>query len=257
MSLPRFRSLPLVAVLAGVAVPAAHAQSSTDGQAHWTLGIGATWSPSPYRSYDNKAWPLPLVNYEGKSFYFRGASFGYRLYKTPNDEISVLVSPLANRFRHDDSNDARLRRLSDRDISGMGGIAWKHTADWGVLQASAQKEFTGHGGGTSLDANYAYPIRKGALTLTPTLGVTRANGALNDYYYGVSGREAARSGLASYRAGSGTAPWLGLAAMYRLSPSWITAAGMRYTVLPDAVNDSPMVGDDHTQSFFLSLSHVF
>lgn len=257
MSLSRSRTLPLLVAMASLGAAAAQAQSAQDGRGHWTLGIGATWSPSPYRSYDNKAWPLPLVNYEGKSFYFRGASLGYRLYSAPSDEISLMVSPLANRFRHDDSHDARLRRLSDRDISGLGGVAWKHTADWGVVQASAQKEFTGHGGGTSVDASYAYPIRKGALTLTPTVGVTRASGALNDYYYGVSGREAARSGLPGYRAGAGTAPWLGMAAMYRLSPKWITAAGFRYTVLPDEVKHSPMVGEDHTQSFFLSLSHVF
>ena len=50
---------------------------------------------------------------------------------------------------------------------------------------------------------------------------------------------------------------MNLMANYRLSPSWVTSVGMRYTLLPDAVKDSPMVNADHTRSFFASLSHVF
>ncbi len=258
MSVSRSRSASLLALMAGFGLSAAAAaQSADEHPAGWSLGVGAAWAPSPYRSYDNKALPLPLVNYEGKSFYFRGASAGYKLFSTPSDELSILVSPFANRFRHQDTDDARLRQLSDRKISGMAGVAWKHKAEWGVVSASAQKEFTGHGGGILLDANYSYPLPKGALTLVPAVGVSHSNGALNDYYYGVSGREAARSGLTAYHADSGNAPYVNLMAIYRLSPSWVTSGGMRYTVLPDAVKDSPMVNADHTRSFFISLSHVF
>jgi outer membrane protein len=258
MSVPRSRSASLLALLAGMGLSGAVAAQSADGHpSGWSLGVGAAWAPSPYRSYDNKALPLPLVSYEGKSFYFRGASAGYKLLSTRNDELSILVSPFTNRFRHQDTDDARLRQLSNRDISGMAGVAWKHTAEWGVISTSAQKEFTGHGGGTLLDAGYSYPLPKGALTLVPTVGVSRSNSALNDYYYGVSGREALRSGLSAYHAGGGTAPYVNLMAIYHLSPSWVTSGGMRYTMLPDAVKDSPMVNAEHTRSFFVSLSHVF
>jgi outer membrane protein len=254
----RSRSASLLALIAGFSLSATVSAQSADERAPgWTLGVGAAWAPSPYRSYDNKALPLPLVNYEGKSFYFRGTSAGYKLLSTQTDELSILVSPFANRFRHQDTNNAQLKQLSNRDISGMAGVAWRHRAEWGVVSASAQKEFTGHGGGTLLDAGYSYPLKKGAVTFIPTVGVTRSNGALNDYYYGVSGREALRSGLPVYHADGGTAPYVNLMAIYRLSPSWITSGGMRYTILPDAVKDSPMVNADHTRSFFISLSHVF
>jgi outer membrane protein len=258
MSVFRFRSAPLLALMAGFALPgAAAAQSADEHPAGWSLGVGAGWAPSPYRSYDNKALPLPLVNYEGKSFYFRGASAGYKLLSTRSDELSILVSPFTNRFRHQDTDDARLRELSNRKISGMAGVAWKHKTEWGVVSASAQKEFTGHGGGTLLDANYSYPLPQGALTLVPAVGISHSDSALNDYYYGVSAREAARSGLPAYHADGGNAPYFNLMATYRLSTSWVTSVGVRYTVLADTVKDSPMVSADHTRSFFLSLSHVF
>ena len=120
MSASRSRSASLLALIAGFGLSGAvSAQSSDDRSPGWSLGIGAAWAPSPYRSYDNKALPLPLVNYEGKSFYFRGASAGYKLFSTQTDEISVLVSPFANRFRHQDTNNAQLKQLSNRDISGL------------------------------------------------------------------------------------------------------------------------------------------
>ncbi|GFZ89884.1 membrane protein [Dyella caseinilytica] len=233
------------------------AQSTSAQNSTWTLGIGAFWSPSPYRDYNNKAWPLPLVNYEGKSFYVRGATLGFRLINTGSDEFSIIASPLGNRFQHDDTDNPRLRQLSDRDISGLAGAAWKHSADWGVLQASAQKEFTGHGGGEVFDANYSYPIKEGRLTLTPTAGVTYNTSAINNYYYGISGSDAFRSGLPFYHAGGGSSPYFGITAIFKLSQSWLTMAGIRYTVLPNAVKDSPMVDTDHTESYFVSLSYIF
>jgi outer membrane protein len=245
------------ALICAALCSSARAQSTPQQSPAWTLGIGAIWSPSPYRSYSNKAWPLPLVNYEGKSFYVRGAILGYRLYKTNSDEFSIIASPLGNRFVHDDTDDPRLRRLSDRDISGMAGVAWRHHADWGVLQASTQKEFTGHGGGGAFDVSYSYPVIQGKLTLLPTSGVTYSTSALNDYYYGIGANESLRSGLPVYHAGGGLSPYIGMVATYKLSHSWVTTAGLRYALLPNAVKDSPMVDTNHTISYFVSLSYIF
>ena len=235
----------------------ASAQSAPQQSPTWSLGIGAVWSPSPYRDYSNKAWPLPMVNYEGKSFYVRGATLGYRLFTAGADEFSVIVSPLGNRFLHDDTNDPQLRRLSDRDISGMAGVAWRHRASWGTVQASAQKEFTGHGGGDAFDVNYSYPIVEGSLTFIPTAGVTYDNNVLNNYYYGIGLSDALRSGLPIYHPGGGSSPYLGIVATYKLSHSWVATGGIRYTSLPTAVKNSPMVDTGHTQSYFVSMSYIF
>lgn len=246
-----------IALVSSLACTAARAQSAPKQSPTWTLGIGAIWSPSPYRSYTNKVWPLPMVSYEGKSFYARGTTIGYRLFKTGSDEFSIIVSPLGNRFLHDDTDDPRLRRLSNRDISGMAGVAWRHYASWGVVQANAQKEFTGHGGGSAVDVNYSYPLIQGNLTLLPTGGVTYSTSALNDYYYGIGAREALRSGLPVYHAGGGSSPYFGIVATYKLSHSWQTTGGVRYALVPNAVKDSPMVDADHTISYFVALSHTF
>ena len=198
-----------------------------------------------------------MLRYEGKSFYVRGASVGYRLYNSDEDEFSIVASPLWQRFLHEDTHDPRLRLLPDRDISGSAGLAWRHHADWGTLRASAQKEFTGHGGGSLFDVGYSYPLTQGRLRITPELGAVYATSALNDYYYGVSPAEAASSGLPSYRSEGGTSPYFGIAAGYQVSRSWLASAGLRYSVLPKAIKDSPMVNASHTQNYFFALSYTF
>ncbi|GLQ88589.1 MipA/OmpV family protein [Dyella flagellata] len=223
----------------------------------WSAGLGAFFSASPYRDYTNKAMPVPMLRYDGKSFYIHGASVGYRFYNTHEDEFALVASPLWQRFLHQDTHDPRLRLLSDRDISGSAGLAWRHHAEWGTLQASAQKEFTGHGGGSLFDVSYGYPLAQGNLQITPEVGAVYTSRALNDYYYGISLAEAANSGLPSYRPGGSTSPYLGVVASYQVSGSWLANAGLRYSVLPKAVKDSPMVDSSHTQTYFFALSYLF
>jgi outer membrane protein len=233
------------------------AQSMADDGPAWIVGLGAVWNPSPYRNYDNKVWPLPMIGYEGKSFYVRGFTAGYKIYSKEENEISIIASPQGNRFIHGDTDDPHLRLLPDRDISGLAGVAWRHRADWGIVEASAQKEFTGHGGGSIFDVKYSCPIVRGRLRIAPTIGAAYNSGELNTYYYGVSTEEASLSGLPRYRADGGAFPYLGVAVSYQLSRSWIVAGGFRYTMLPGTIQDSPMVGSDQTKSYFSSLSYVF
>lgn len=200
---------------------------------------------------------MPLVTYEGKSFYFRGVSFGYKLLGGKANEFSVVVSLLGNQFDHTETSNPQLKRLSDRKLSGLAGIAWRHTASWGMLQASLQREVSGHGGGVQLDANYSYPWTHGSLTLIPAIGATYMNGNLNNYYYGVSAAESSRSGLPTYVPGGGALPYVGVVASYKFSASWTVNGGARYTALPNAVKDSPMVESTRAESYFVALSYTF
>jgi outer membrane protein len=234
----------------------AKAQSAAGHSPAWTVGIATAWSPNPYHDYDNKILPLPMVNYDGKSFYVHGLTFGYRLFKSGSDEFSIVASPLAYRFNHDDTSDPNLRQVSNREFAGLAGVAWQHRADWGIVQASAQTVFIGHGGGV-FDANYSYPLVEGRLTLIPMAGMTYNTSGVNNYYYGISGSDAQSSGLPFYRAGGGSLPYLGMTATYRLFRSWQASGGVRFTLLPEAIKDSPMVDTDHTQSYFVSLSYIF
>jgi len=233
------------------------AQTASAPAKTWSLGAAAIWSASPYREYDNKALAVPTVNYEGSHFFLRGIVLGYRLLSTGDSELAVIASPYPNQFLARDCDDPHLRRLSDRNVSGLAGVSWRLHGSWGVIQATAQKEVTGHGGGNMTDLGYQYPVQQGRLTLIPEAGLTYSSRALNDYYYGIRAKEVARSGLAVYRPDAAGSLYFKLGLVYSLSRSWLLIGNFSLTSLPGAVKDSPMVDRDFTESFLVGVSYVF
>ena len=248
------RQLQAIALVSAMLF-AGHA-AADEATGHWSVGATTAISDAPYRRYDTDVLVLPSLGYDGEHVYLRGTTVGFRFVRTEASELSITASPLGMRFRSRDSDDPQLRRLKDRDLSGLLGLAWRFKGTWGVVQAAAQKELTGHGGGTITDLSYAYPIPSGTLTLTPRVGVVHTSGALNDYYYGISRRESVRSGLDAYRAGSGNTPYVDLSAAKHWGTRWLGIAGFRYSLLPNAVSDSPMTGKDHVQTVFVSINYM-
>jgi MipA family protein len=246
--------LPLAALLASTA---AQAQVAPGAKPRSSVGLAVGVQKSPYADYDTDVLPIPVVNYEGKSFHLRGGSLGWKLFNSESTEVSLLASPYMMRFKHKDTEDVRLRQLSNRSLSAMAGVALRHTAPWGIVQANVQKEVSGHGGGFAADAKYAYPIPTGRVTLVPGIGAGYASSDLNDYYFGVSAAESARSGLAAYRAGSGVSPYIDLTAVMPLGPHWTATGSLRRTRLSDAVKDSPMTEGRHMDSAVIALSYGF
>lgn len=222
-----------------------------------SLGVAVVAQKSPYIGYKTDTLGVPTFNYEGQRFHLRGASLGYKLLDSEQTEVSLLASPYMMRFKRKDSDDAQLRQLSNRGFSVMTGVAVRHTAGWGLVQANVQADVSGHGGGIAADAKYAYPVPAGRITLVPGVGLNYAGSGLNDYYFGVSEREAQRSGLARYRAGSGVSPYADLTAVMPLGTHWTATASVRRTRLSDAIQDSPMTSRKHMDSAVFSLSYGF
>lgn len=246
--------LPVAALLASTA---AQAQVAPGAKPRSSVGLAVGVQNSPYADYDTDVLPVPVINYEGKSFHFRGGSLGWKLFNNERTEVSLLASPYMMRFKHKDTDDVRLRQLSNRSLSAMAGVAVRHTATWGIVQANVQKEISGHGGGIAADAKYAFPIPTARVTLIPGIGAGYASSDLNDYYFGVSAAESARSGLAAYRAGSGVAPYIDLTAVMPLGAHWTATGSLRRTRLSDAVKDSPMTDGSYMDSAVIALSYGF
>lgn len=242
-------------LLFAVIAPVAAQDRAEESRTHWGIGIAAAVSDLPYRDYKTDVIPFPALSYEGRRIYVRAATLGFRVLGTRASGLSLTVAPLGMRFRASDSDDPRLRRLTDRDLSAMAGVAWRYSRDWGVLQASFQKEFSGHGGGKMSEASYAFPLHHSDLILTPRVGITRTSAALNNYYFGVGASDSSRSGLAHYDAKGGNTTWLEMTAVKKLGHHWVVAGGMRYSRLSDEVSHSPMTDKDSAKSFFVSTTY--
>lgn len=80
---------------------------------------------------------------------------------------------------------------------------------------------------------------------------------MNQYYYGVSAQESARSGFNQYSHGDGWAPYLELSAGYQINQSWSARAVGRYTRLSDEMKDSPIVDSNHSILMSAGVSYRF
>ena len=73
----------------------------------------------PYKDYDTDVYPVPVINYEGDNFWFRGLGGGYYLWNDATDKLSITAywSPLY--FKAKDSGDHQMRHLDDRKSTMM------------------------------------------------------------------------------------------------------------------------------------------
>lgn len=222
-----------------------------------TVGASVIYSQSPYKGGEGRYYPFPIVNYEGDSFYVRSLTAGYYLWKDPQNQLSLTVLGSPQNFDPDDTKDKRLKALDKRHMTLMGGLTYRHTAEWGIVRTVVAGDMLDNSDGFIWDLTYLYRFQLGDLSLTPGIGALYSSDNQNDYYYGVSKSESRRSGLNSYEAEGSWNPYLELTAAYAISPSWNATLSGRYTRLSNEVKDSPMVDNNSQVTVWTGISYTF
>lgn len=223
----------------GVAMASMSAAALAEGPL--SIGVGAGWVDNPYKEYDQKVYPVPVINYEGDNFWVRGLGAGYYVWNDQTDKLSVMAYYLPQYFKPKDSDDEQLRRLDKRKSTMMAGLSYAHFTQYGFLRTSLAGDTLDNNNGIIWDIAWLYRYTNGNLTLTPGIGALWNSDNMNEYYYGVSRKESRRSGLKDYDPEDGWNPYVELTASYRLSDSWTVYGTGRYTRLSDEIKDSPMV----------------
>ena len=259
-------SLALLALvpLAGAQEPAGR---GADAQARspWGIGVGAAVSESPYAGEGTRLIPVPLLSYEGHRAYLRGVTGGWRLVDTPAFEFALIAKARLDGIDVDDLDRGQLARngvdaslLEDRKRGLDLGLGMEWSGTGGQLQVELLADVTDRSGGQEASVQYGYPLRAGNGVLTPIVGATWWSDDMADYYYGTLPEEVAR-GVPDYRPGSLTIPHAGVSFFRPLGPTWSLVGSLRYSRLPGAIGDSPLVdpGIDDSFSMFVGVSRGF
>lgn len=216
----------------------------------WGLGVAAVVSASPYAGEGTRVMPVPLVSYQGERFYFRGLSLGWKLWSNDAFELAAVGKFRFDGFNVDDLGKRELarngidyRKLEDRDKSFDLGLSMKWSGDFGELEAEALADATDTSGGQEIKLEYGYPIELGGGRLTPNVGVTWMSKDMANYYYGTLDEEVAR-GVVDYKPGSVTVPHIGVGYFRPIGEKWSLMAFLKYSRLPDAIKDSPLIEKD-------------
>ena len=223
-----------------------------------SLGLGAAMISSEYRGVDEKYRVSPLIRYESERFFVRDLSAGVRVFSNNAHQLNVVVAYQYRGFDPGDSDDNAMRRLDKRRSTAMAGVSYRYSLPYGSLRVSAMADILDNSQGLILDAGYQYAWRATPqVTIMPQIGVSWFNEKHNDYYYGISAAESARSGLSQFEGKSSFSPYAVMSANYRITPKWSLFGMGLYRWLPSRVKDSPMVDQSGTYVISVGVRYHF
>ena len=242
MNVHVFRSLLISVITIFLSQSAIADEFSVDtGKRPFTIGIGALYKDKPYEDYDSseKTNAVPIVLYQGERFFVRGATIGWDILDSDVWQLAIIGEFLNDGYDSSDSD--FLVGMSDRDPSfGVGGhVIWK-PENLG-LKLAVVSDIADNSDGSQVRGEIFYTHRMGDWLFKPSAGIVWQDDDYNDYYYGVRSREAAPFRPA-YSADSDVNYRFGALAIYQQQTSpWMYMAGVRFDLLGDEIDDSPIV----------------
>ncbi|ROR14826.1 MipA/OmpV family protein [Erwinia sp. JUb26] len=222
-----------------------------------TLGASVIYSQSPYKSGQDRYYPVPIVNYDGDSFYLNTLQAGYYLWKDTQDQLSLTVLGSPQNYDPDDADDGDMKSLNKRHMTMMAGVSYRHTANWGIVRTTLAGDVLDNSNGIIWDLTYLYRFEFGQFSLTPGIGALWNSSNQNQYYYGISSAESDRSGLNRYDADDSWSPYLELTGGWKISDSWNATVSGRYVRLGDEIKNSPMVDKSSQVLLWSGVSYTF
>jgi outer membrane protein len=231
----------LITGLMGVSL--SHAQSlPIDNNARLKLGANASINHYGYDK-DNDITLMPQAFYDNNRLYIEGSEAGVYGYKDANNEWRLTASYDGRAFDPNDSDHAAIKHLDERKWSALIGSSYMRITPYGGFKVQAETDALGRSDGTTAKIAHLskFKAMDNKLTVYPELGLQWYNDKYNDYYFGVSQQEAARSGVSRYQADSSVNPYFNISASYNFTPRWSGFVSQHLEYLSDTQKDSPLV----------------
>ncbi|WLI90201.1 MipA/OmpV family protein [Massilia sp. R2A-15] len=268
----RYLCLALAAASGAAAAQTPALNRMPDGSRDLYLGLGAASAPRYEGASARKVSAWPVVQFEWSNGVFvSGASAGMHLSSEPSLEYGPL---LALQPRRNDNGSAggiggvdsarppalisppmiaqRATRGGD-GLAGMDPIATRVQAGAFLnLALTPRLRLTNNllagSGNARKGATWSAGLQHVAAglpahhTVALSAGLTLANHAHGQAFFGVSEAESARSGYPAYRAGAGIEDFhLGARWNWALAPAWLVTSNLQATRLAGSAKDSPLV----------------
>ncbi len=230
---------PLAALVASLALwaPAGTWAQESDASS-WGLGLAVAADRKPYRDFDDKLQPLPLLTYENRWIHIAGPGVDFKL-----PSAGPVGLRLRSRFGFDgyEAKDSPwLAGMHERKGSLWLGAA--ATWDTGPVQMSAEllADASGHSKGRQFKLQAERRFQLGAWDITPRVALQQQDRKTVDYYYGVEGHEA-RLARPAYEGSSAVNLQAGVRVGYTLAPRQWIFVDVSSTRLGSAIKNSPLV----------------
>lgn len=240
----------------GMANAAPFKNLPADQNAELSVGANVVISKSAYDVDGSDIRVLPGVFYDNNKVYARGAQAGAYLINDGTNQLSAYAQLAGNEFDPDDANGA-LSGLDKRKASAAAGITYLRRTPIGGFRGQFATDILGRNDGNLARLTYLAKYTKDKLTVYPSVGVEWHDESYNDYYYGVSSKESARTGVAEYSPSQSFNPYVSVSANYDINDKWAGFASQTLDYLSNEQHDSPMVDSRIDSNTVVGLLYKF
>nr|WP_317198672.1 MipA/OmpV family protein [uncultured Psychrobacter sp.] len=227
-----------------------------DQDAELSVGVNVLYSKSAYDLDDEQVRVLPGVFYDNNKFYARGAQAGAYIVNDGTNQLAAYVQLAGSEFDPDDANGA-LQGLDERKASAAAGLSYLRRTPVGGFRIQAATDVLDRSDGNTARLTYLARITKNKLTVYPSIGFEYHDDDYNEYYYGVSDEESAKTGVAAYKSNSSLNPYINVSANYDFNERWAGFFNQSLSYLPNEQYDSPMVDSRTDATTTLGLLYKF
>ncbi|MDN5566175.1 MAG: MipA/OmpV family protein [Psychrobacter sp.] len=241
---------------AGMANAALFENLPRDQDAELSVGVNVLYADTAYDTDENDIRVLPGVFYDNNKVYARGATAGAYLINDGTNQLAATVQLAGNSFDPEDASGA-LAGLDERKISASAGLSYQRRTSVGGFRAQYSADVLDRSGGNSGRLSYIGRVTKNKLTVYPSVGFEYYDADYNEYYYGVSPEESARTGIAAYESNSSLNPYVNVSANYDFSNKWAGFFNQSLSYLANEQYDSPMVDSRTEATTTLGLLYKF
>ncbi len=241
---------------AGMANAALFENLPRDQNAELSVGVNVLYANTAYDTDENDIRVLPGVFYDNNKVYARGATAGAYLINDGTNQLAATVQLAGNSFDPEDANGA-LQGLDERKISASAGLSYQRRTPVGGFRAQIATDVLDRSGGNTARLSYLARISKNKLTVYPSIGFEYQDADYNEYYYGVTPEESARTGIAAYESNSSLNPYVNVSANYDFSNKWAGFFNQSLSYLANEQYDSPMVDSRTEATTTLGLLYKF
>ncbi|WP_296002331.1 MipA/OmpV family protein [Rugamonas sp.] len=253
--------LPLATLLTALSAPAHAQQADAGATADYPspmrligdIGLGVDNAPPVGRGQSHAVNAIPYANADYGRAFARIDTVGLRVLPAGYGYLELV-----GKFNEDGYTPLRtaLGRFDQRKTSVPLGLGTLQVTPVGAFFVNVFRD-VGRSKGNLADLIYAAEIDAGPLAIYPQAGLEYQSSAYTRYFYGVSGDEARRTGVAAYQPGAATNPFAALFIEAHVGGNWYVNANLRRTWLGGSVGASALVARHTADTGLVALSYRF
>ncbi|RHW77803.1 MipA/OmpV family protein [Colwellia sp. RSH04] len=223
------------------------------GSGLWSIGMGLRNGTFPYVGKDKVDDLLPLIIYNGETFFIDGTRAGFHLYQSSDWLIGAYTS---YRFAGFNEEDGIELDGMDRNDGMDGRFALTRLTNYGNITLDYGHDISGASNGWDIDLRWGKLFTNGNYRIRPWIGITYEDQKLSNYYFGVNADEAT-SNRPAYTTNSSFEMRYGIDMSYRIAQHHFVALNIQYSELDATKINSPIVIDNGEFSSFASYRYEF